>query len=161
MVAMDQLYQQLIMDEARYPRGRGLAESFDGESFQVNPTCGDRVRLRVSVNGDQLAAVTWDGQGCAISMASTSIMTELTKSEALPEVDTLSEAMNELMHSRGQGVSSDCEDLLGDAMAFEGVSLYPMRIKCALLGWMALKDALAKARAGDNSPAQVPEGIES
>ncbi|MCL1897710.1 MAG: SUF system NifU family Fe-S cluster assembly protein [Micrococcales bacterium] len=163
MSQMDQLYQQLIMDHARTPNGRGLAETFDGESFQVNPTCGDKLRLRV-ILGDpeasRLEAVSWEGQGCSISMASTSMMSELVLGLDLVGVAQLEQAMDQMMHSRGQGISDELADLLGDAVALEGVSLYPMRIKCALLGWMALKDALIKAQAGDNRPAHVPEGID-
>jgi len=160
---MDQMYQQLIMDHARAPHGRGLAAEFEGESFQVNPTCGDKVRLRVSLGpaGEAriLKAVTWEGEGCSISMASTSMMTVLVDGQALAHLETLAEAMNQMMHSRGQGVSDEVADLLEDAIAFEGVAQFPMRIKCALLGWMALKDAVSKAQAGDNRPAHVPEGI--
>ena len=164
MGGMDQLYQQLILDHARAGHGRGLVETFDAESFQVNPTCGDKVRLRVSLDLDsgaeRLEAVSWQGEGCSISLASTSMMTELVAGHQLSQVEALDQAMNQLMHSRGQGVSDEVADLLGDAIALEGVALYPMRIKCALLGWMALKDATTKARAGDNRPVQLPEGFD-
>ena len=162
MGAMDQLYQQLIIDHAKAAHGRGLASTFDGESFQVNPTCGDKVQLRVSMQpGEQscLAAVSWQGDGCSISMASTSMMTELVVGLSHTGVEQVAEAMNQLMHSRGQGIAEEQAELLGDAIALEGVSLYPMRIKCALLGWMALKDALTKALAGDRRPVRLPEGI--
>ncbi|MDR1800003.1 MAG: SUF system NifU family Fe-S cluster assembly protein [Bifidobacteriaceae bacterium] len=158
---MEQLYQQLILDHSRRPHGKGLLEAFDGESFQVNPTCGDQVRLRVTLapDGARLATLGWDGQGCSISQASISVMNDLVAGLALPEVAALGEAFGLLMHSRGRGVPDQVADSLGDAIAFEGVSQYPMRVKCALLGWMALKDAVAKAAAGDSSPAHVPEGI--
>jgi len=160
---MDQLYQQLIMDHARALHGRGLASEFQGESFQVNPTCGDKVRLRVSLGGDGeaswLQSVSWEGEGCSISMASTSMMTGLVDGQSLAQVEALAEAMNQMMHSRGQGVSDEVADLLEDAIALEGVAQFPMRIKCALLGWMALRDAVSKAQAGDSRPAHVPEGI--
>jgi nitrogen fixation NifU-like protein len=159
--SMAQLYQQLILDHSRRPHGKGLVEGFDGESFQVNPTCGDQVRLRVELadGATRLGAVNWDGQGCSISQASISVMTDLVTGLPLAEVAALEAAFGELMHSRGKGVDDAVADALGDAIAFEGVSQYPMRVKCALLGWMALKDAVAKAAAGDNSPAHVPEGI--
>jgi len=160
---MDQLYQQLIMDYARAPHGRGLADCFDGESFQVNPTCGDKVRLRVTLDGagqtPRLAAVSWEGEGCSISVASTAMMCTLVQGQELGQVEALDQAMNQMMHSRGQGVADQVADLLEDAIALEGVAQFPMRIKCALLGWMALKDAVTKAQAGDNRPAHVPEGI--
>jgi nitrogen fixation NifU-like protein len=164
MTSLDGMYQELIMDHAKHPQGKGLSDAFDGESFQVNPTCGDQVRLRVTVEGGdgpegRLATVTWDGKGCAISQASASLMTELVEGQDLAEVARLEEAFGGLMHSRGGGVDAAAEDALGDAMALEGVSRYPMRVKCALLGWMALRDAVSKAVAGDPSPAHVPEGI--
>ena len=162
MNPMDQLYQQLILDHARLPQGRGLVEPFDGESFQVNPACGDKLRLRVvldGVGGNRLEKVGWAGQGCSISIASTSMMTELAQGQDLATVGQLEAAMEQMMHSRGQGISDQVASFLGDAVALEGVSVYPMRVKCALLGWMALKDALSKAQAGDNQPAHIPEGI--
>jgi nitrogen fixation NifU-like protein len=179
MSSLDMMYQELIMDHAKRPLGKGLAEAFDGESFQVNPTCGDQVRLRVALDGSaggaapaggaaaagdgsgqvRLARVTWDGRGCAISQASTSIMTELVAGLPLEQVAALERDFGDLMRSRGGGVEPAAEEALGDAMALAGVSRYPMRVKCALLGWMALRDAVSKAVAGDSSPAHVPEGI--
>ncbi|MDR0366280.1 MAG: SUF system NifU family Fe-S cluster assembly protein [Bifidobacteriaceae bacterium] len=163
MNPLDSLYRDLIMDHARHPQGKGLQDPFDGESFQVNPTCGDQVRLRVDLDntGEQpkLAQVSWDGQGCSISQASVSMMKDLVEGEDLDQVAHLEEIFGRLMHSRGQGIDPDEAALLGDAEALEGTSRYPMRVKCALLGWMALKDAVAKAQAGDNSPAGAPEGI--
>ncbi|MDR1187461.1 MAG: SUF system NifU family Fe-S cluster assembly protein [Bifidobacteriaceae bacterium] len=164
MTSLDTMYQDLIMDHARHPHGKGLAGAFDGESFQVNPTCGDRVQLRVSL-GDPagpepvLDQLTWDGEGCSISQASASMMKDLVEGKPLSEVAELADTFNQLMHSRGRGVDSDAADSLEDAISLEGVSRYPMRVKCALLGWMALKDAAAKAVAGDASPARIPEGI--
>jgi nitrogen fixation NifU-like protein len=165
--SLDSIYQELIMDHARHPQGKGLTEPFDGESFQVNPTCGDQVRLRVVLDAppdadrpsSRLSQVAWDGKGCAISQASASIMTELVAGLPVDRVEQLDALFSELMRSRGAPVSAAVEDALGDALAFAGVSRYPMRVKCAILGWMALKDALSKALAGDASPARVPEGI--
>ncbi|MDR2380247.1 MAG: SUF system NifU family Fe-S cluster assembly protein [Bifidobacteriaceae bacterium] len=163
MSSLDALYQELIMDHARHPQGKGLAGTFDGESFQVNPTCGDQIRLRLTLaepgGAAKLAAVTWDGKGCAISQASASIMTELVDGQPVSRAAELDKLFGKLMHSRGAGVAPAEQDALGDALALEGVSRYPMRVKCALLGWMALRDAIAKAQAGDTSPAHVPEGI--
>ncbi|MDR2372577.1 MAG: SUF system NifU family Fe-S cluster assembly protein [Bifidobacteriaceae bacterium] len=173
------MYQELILDHARHPHGRGLAESFDGESFQVNPTCGDRIQLRVGLRaapapggepgaqpGDGgepgalvLESVSWDGQGCSISQASASMMKDLVEGKDLAAVEAVAGAFAELMRSRGRGVDQAAAESLEDAIALEGVSRYPMRVKCALLGWMALKDAAAKAAAGDASPARIPEGI--
>lgn len=151
---MDQLYQQLILDHAKQRLGYGLhgdlAEPWVGESFQVNPTCGDEVRLRVRLWGDgtTLAEVSWEGVGCSISQASTSVLTELTAGKPIAEVKRIAALFGELMHSRGAGVDEESTDELGDAAAFAGVGKYPARVKCALLGWMALQDALIKADAG-------------
>ncbi|MDR0431952.1 MAG: SUF system NifU family Fe-S cluster assembly protein [Bifidobacteriaceae bacterium] len=165
---LESLYRELILDHYRRPRGKDLAPTFDAESFQVNPVCGDEVRLRVKLGAassdelggtDILGQVTWTGTGCSISQASTSVMCELVRGEDLGRVAELEAAFGRLMHSRGLGLESEAdEDALGDAIAFEGVAKYPARVKCALLGWMALKDALAKAVAGDSSPAPGPKG---
>jgi nitrogen fixation NifU-like protein len=154
--SMEQLYQQVILDHARAPHGRGLvpapADAVAGESHQVNPTCGDEVTLRVALRpaADRTAphlvdAVTWEGQGCSISQASVSVLTDLVTGADLRTVDELSETFRLLMHARGAGLDDEQEDTLGDATAFTGVAKYPARIKCALLGWAALKDAIAKS----------------
>ncbi len=149
--SMEQLYQQLILDHARSPHGRGLAPEFDAESFQVNPTCGDEVRLRVHLgagaDGPMIDQVSWEGQGCSISQASVSVMTELVTGGAVREAEALGKVFRELMHARGQGLDEASEDRLGDATAFTGVARYPARIKCALLGWAALRDALVQSGA--------------
>lgn len=147
---MEQLYQQLILDHAKSPHGRGLAEGFDAESFQVNPTCGDEVHLRVHLNRPADGAVvvervSWEGQGCSISQASISVMAELVAGTPVSEAEELGETFRALMHARGQGLDEEAEDRLGDATAFTGVARYPARIKCALLGWAALRDALIQS----------------
>ena len=149
---MEQLYQQLILDHARAPHGRGLVPAPDGtlvgESFAVNPTCGDEVRLRVAVRSEDgrpvVHTVSWEGQGCSISRASLSVLAELSDDQDAAEVSTRIDHFRALMHVRGAGLAPELEDDLGDAMAFAGVAKYPARIKCALLGWMALRDALTK-----------------
>ncbi|MGV8968255.1 MAG: Fe-S cluster assembly sulfur transfer protein SufU [Cellulomonas sp.] len=159
--AMEQLYQQVILDHAKYPHGRGLNDvgatpgHAVGQSHQVNPTCGDEVTLRVEIDTDVPAAgapvlstVTWEGQGCSISQASISVLTDLVTGIELTEVDRISESFRALMHARGAGLDDEQEDALGDATAFTGVAKYPARIKCALLGWAALRDAIARSGAG-------------
>ncbi len=149
---MEQLYQQLILDHSKDPHGKGLADGYDAESFQVNPTCGDEVRLRVHLGGAGGAPVidklSWDGQGCSISQASISVMAELVEGRPVTDADALGEDFRALMHARGAGLDEEVEDRLGDATAFTGVGRYPARVKCALLGWMALRDALVQASAG-------------
>ncbi|WP_205710883.1 Fe-S cluster assembly sulfur transfer protein SufU [Isoptericola sp. BMS4] len=159
MSALEQMYQQVILDHAKHPHGRGLVEAGDpatghrsGESHQVNPTCGDEITLRVDVRtdaeGTTVAGVSWEGQGCSISQASASVMTELVTGQDLAGIARLDAVFHDLMASRGKGLDDDeALDALGDASAFTGVSQYPARIKCALLGWAALKDSLARSGA--------------
>lgn len=157
MSSMEQLYQQVILDHARSPHGRGLAAAGPGagESHQVNPTCGDEVTLRVEVADGRVAALSWEGEGCSISQASVSVLHDLVTGTPLDEVDALAAEFRELMGSRGAGLAADVEDRLGDATAFTGVAKYPARIKCALLGWAALQDALI--RTGATAPAGTKE----
>jgi nitrogen fixation NifU-like protein len=109
----------------------------------VNPTCGDEVTLRVLLKGDTIADVSYEGLGCSISQASASVLTELLIGKTVDEAMQVSDAFVSLMQSRGSAEPD--EDLLEDAVAFAGVSKYPARIKCALLSWMAWKDATARA----------------
>jgi nitrogen fixation NifU-like protein len=140
---LESMYQEIILDHYRNPVGRGLAEPFDAEVHHVNPTCGDEITLRVVLDGPVIAGITHEGQGCSISQASTSVMTELLTGRRVDEALKVEAGFLELMQSRGRGEPD--EDLLEDAVAFAGVSQYPARVKCALLGWMALKDALQHA----------------
>lgn len=149
MSDLEQMYQQVILDHARSPHGRGLVEptlAAVGESHQVNPVCGDEVRMRVGLEGDRIASLTWEGQGCSISQASLSVLHDLVEGTTLDEAATIGEAFRALMGAQGEAPDPATEDLLGDATAFVGVGRYPARIKCALLGWMALKDALLQAQ---------------
>lgn len=156
--AMEQLYQQVLLDHSKAPYGHGLVdpdatpELRVGESHQVNTTCGDEVTLRVEIvpgdAGDLVRRVSWEGQGCTISRASISVLTELVSEGTVENADRLAETFRELMHARGAGLDADAEDALGDATAFTGVAKFPARIKCALLGWAALRDAIIKAGAG-------------
>ena len=149
MSAMEQLYQQLILEHAKTPHGKGLRDGATAESHQVNPTCGDEVTLRLHLDPaavvPTVAAVSWTGQGCSISQASISVMAGLVEGLPVTEAQRVGATFRELMGSRGAGLSEAAEDALGDATAFTGVSKYPARIKCALLGWAALKDTFARA----------------
>lgn len=140
---LEQMYQEVILDHYKHPHHRGLREPFAAEVHHVNPTCGDEVTLRVFVEDNKIADVSYDGQGCSISQAATSVLTDqvvgLTVDEALKTVASF----NEMISSRGT-IDGD-EDVIGDGIAFAGVSRYPARVKCALLGWMAFKDALVQA----------------
>ncbi|GGM63189.1 iron-sulfur cluster assembly scaffold protein NifU [Longimycelium tulufanense] len=143
---LDQMYQEIILDHYKNPHRRGLREPFEAEVHHVNPTCGDEVTLRVHLKGDGDRAVvddvSYDAQGCSISQAATSVLTDLVVGRTVAEAFDKHAAFLELMQGRGQ-VEPD-EDVLEDGIAFAGVARYPARVKCALLGWMAFKDAVAR-----------------
>jgi nitrogen fixation NifU-like protein len=145
---LDALYQEIILDHYRNPHGKGLREPFDSEVHHVNPTCGDEITLRVALGEGSdpvVSDISYDGSGCSISQASVSVLAELATGERLSELQQQHEAFLALMHGRGT-VEPD-EELLGDAVAFAGVAQYPARVKCALLGWMAVQDAIAHSLA--------------
>ena len=143
---LESMYQEIILDHYRHPHHRGLREPFDAQVHHVNPTCGDEVTLRVTLKDaggePAVADVSYDALGCSISQASVSVLTDLLIGKPLSEAIEVSRAFGDLM----RGTQAD-EDVLGDAVAFTGVAKYPARIKCALLGWMAFKDAAAHALA--------------
>jgi nitrogen fixation NifU-like protein len=140
---IDQLYQEIILDHYKRPHGRGLREPFEAEAHHVNPTCGDEVTLRVHVVDGQVEDVSYEGMGCSISQASASVLHELMHEITVTDALKVHEAFVALMAGRGQ-VEPD-EALLEDAVAFAGVAKYPARVKCALLPWMAFKDALSRS----------------
>ena len=140
---MEELYQEIILDHYKHPHGRGLREPFDAEAHHVNPTCGDEVTLRVAVADDKVTDVSYEGQGCSISQASTSVLTDLVTGRSVGDALTTLDAFVEMVQSRGK-VEPD-EDVLEDGVAFAGVAKYPARVKCALLGWMAFKDAVVRS----------------
>ncbi|WP_042363831.1 Fe-S cluster assembly sulfur transfer protein SufU [Streptacidiphilus neutrinimicus] len=142
---LDSMYQDIILDHYKHPHGRGLRDG-DAEVHHVNPTCGDEITLRVKLEGNVLKDVSYEGQGCSISQASASVLNDLLVGKELGEAQQIQEAFLELMQSKGQ-LEGD-EEVLEDAIAFAGVSKYPARVKCALLSWMAWKDATAQALAG-------------
>ena len=139
----DTMYQEIILDHYRYPHHKGLRDPYDVEVHHTNPTCGYEVTLRVQVLAGLVKDVSYDGQGCSISQASTSVMTDLLIGKPLEQALSTHEAFLALMQSRGT-LEPD-ENVLEDGIAFAGVSKYPARVKCALLGWMAWKDATAQA----------------
>ena len=153
---LESMYQEIILDHYRRPHHKGLREPFDAEVHHVNPTCGDEVTLRVKIDqaGTGSAIITdvsYDSLGCSISQASVSVMTDLVVGKDLGEATRAYDAFLALMKAKGDtgAVIEADEDVLEDAVAFEGVSKYPARIKCALLGWMAWKDATAQANSTD------------
>jgi len=144
---MEQLYQEIILDHYRTPHHHGLRDPFDTQVHHVNPTCGDEVTLRVKLSGLGADAVvediSYDAMGCSISQAATSVMTDLTIGHTVSEALATLDEFNAMVTSRGK-IAGD-EDTLGDGIAFAGVAKYPARVKCALLGWMAFKDAAVQA----------------
>jgi nitrogen fixation protein NifU and related proteins len=144
---LESMYQDIILDHYRNPHHRGLREPYDAEVHHVNPLCGDELTLRVTlkdVGGEpEVADVSYDALGCSISQASASVMTDLVIGKRVSEAMGVCQEFVALMQSKGAGEPD--EDVLEDAVAFSGVSKYPARIKCALLGWMAWKDATARA----------------
>ncbi|KFI46761.1 Fe-S cluster assembly sulfur transfer protein SufU [Bifidobacterium bohemicum] len=172
---LEQMYQEVILDASKNPHGKesfasdltseqsGQNDSADctvhasheyctaGQSHQFNPTCGDQVTVHVEVSKTEprrIERLVWDGSGCSISQASLSMMVDLVAGKTVDEAMGLEAIFQKLMKSRGVGLGDEAaEERLGDAVVFQGVSKYPMRIKCALLGWAGLKDSLAKALA--------------
>lgn len=142
---LEQMYQEVILDHYKHPHHRGLREPFNAEVQHVNPTCGDEVTLRVTLSGDgeRVTDVSYDGQGCSISQAATSVLADLVIGESVGDAIKTVEAFNEMITSRG-AIEGD-EDLIGDGIAFAGVAKYPARVKCALLGWLAFKAAVTEA----------------
>jgi nitrogen fixation NifU-like protein len=144
-MSLRDLYQEVIMDHARKPHGYGLTEPSSAESHQVNPTCGDELTLRVRVDasGEQVQAVSWEGHGCAISQASASLLFDIIQDLDRDAVNERIDAFRTMMQSKG-AIDGD-EELLGDAVVLAGASRYVARIKCAMLPWVALEDALTRA----------------
>lgn len=145
MSGLDGLYQELILDHSKARDGFGLApeEGATATSHQRNPVCGDEITLRVRVEGDTIRDVTWEGEGCSISQASASMLTGLVDGLDRPAAAALIGRFREALRSRGQ-IELD-EDEFGDATALNGVSKFTARVKCAMLAWVALEDALARA----------------
>ena len=153
---LQELYRETILEHSRRPRSAGLREPFDTEVHQVNPVCGDEVTLRVrlgeGIGGDRpLADVSYDAAGCSISQASTSVMVEALTGRSAADAALAYRAFHDIVTTRGittvdplELLPVDLADALGDAPAFAGVARYPARIRCALLGWTALRQALVE-----------------
>ena len=142
---LDSLYQQVILDHYNRPLHKGLSKNSGVQVHHINPSCGDEVTVKVSVNDGVVVEVTWDGVGCSISQASVSMMSDLVTGLGIKEANVILDEFTALMQSKG--TSAGDPEILDDAVAFAGVSKYPARIKCALLGWMAFKDASVQAQA--------------
>ncbi|MDX2376293.1 SUF system NifU family Fe-S cluster assembly protein [Microbacterium sp. LRZ72] len=146
MSGLESLYQQLILDHSKHPHGTPLAdeEGRHAASHQRNPVCGDEITLRVRLADDgTIRDVTWDGSGCSISQASASMLADLAAGMPVAPASALIDRFREVLRSRGKA-ELDVEEF-GDAAALSGVSKYTARVKCAMLAWVALEDALARA----------------
>ena len=141
---LDNLYQELILDHYKHPENKGLAAAYDAQVHHINPSCGDEITLNLTLDGSIVQSVSWDGLGCSISQASVSIMSGLMIGKKLDDAQVVFDNFVQLMQSKGSGQPD--ESILEDAVALAGVSQYPARIKCALLGWMAFKDASVQAQ---------------
>ncbi len=154
------LYQEIILEHSKRPLHAGLREPFDAQVHHVNPTCGDEVTLRVQVSGEGpsavVADVSYDAAGCSISTAATSVLADEVIGHSVREALTSFAAMRKMLTSKGTDPGN--EEAIGDGVAFAGVSKYPARVKCALLGWMAFTDALTQAGV-DISVTPVPEAL--
>jgi nitrogen fixation NifU-like protein len=142
---LDSLYQEVILDHYRKPHHKGLQDGFGIQVKHNNPSCGDEVTLNLTISDGVIKAISWDGVGCSISMASVSMMSDLLINQKYEKANQILSEFVELMQSKGK--SQGDEELLDDAVAFAGVSKFPARIKCALLGWMAYKDASSQLMA--------------
>jgi nitrogen fixation NifU-like protein len=142
---LDNLYQEVILDHYKNPQNKKLNTSFDAQVHHINPSCGDEITLNVTLDAHVIRNVSWDGVGCSISQASVSILTDLLIGKSLDQAQVIADSFMHLMQSKG--TEKGDEAILEDAVALAGVSQYPARIKCALLGWMAFKDASVQALA--------------
>jgi nitrogen fixation NifU-like protein len=145
---VEDLYQEIILDHYRAKHHSGLREPYDAEVYHVNPTCGDEVRLRVQLVGDTVADVSYEAMGCSISQASTSVMTDLVIGHDVAYDLDLYEEFLVMMQSKGQ-IEPD-EERLEDGVAFAGVAKFPARVKCALIGWSAFRDAVMRAQSANS-----------
>lgn len=142
-MSVEQMYQEIILDHYREKHHAGLRDPFEAEVTHVNPSCSDEIMLRVHLDGDVVTDVSYDAVGCSISQASTSVMTDLVIGKSVADGLELFDDFQEMMHSQGE-MEPD-EDVLEDGIAFVGVAKFPARVKCAMLGWSAWKDAVAQA----------------
>ena len=136
---LDSLYQEIILDHYKNPPHAGLRDPYEAEVHHVNPTCGDEVTVRVHLADGRVSDVSYDAIGCSISQAATSVMADLVIGKPVDQAMAVQDSFLTLM--QGKGTVEPDEDVLEDGIAFAGVAKFPARVKCALLPWMAWKDA--------------------
>ena len=140
---LDSLYQEVILDHYKHPQHKALSPNPTVQVHHVNTSCGDEITLNLHTDGISVNNVTWDGVGCSISQASTSVVSDLVRGKTIAETLAIIDAFQAMIQSKGSDAGD--EEILGDGVAFAGVAKFPARVKCALLGWMAVKDALAQS----------------
>jgi len=145
-VSLEDLYKEVILDHYRTPRNKGRLDPHDVLLERNNPLCGDEIELFLKLEGDTLQGISFDGKGCSISLASTSMMTEKVKGLSTKDARDVTESIKRMMAGEEEGDP----DELGDLVSLKGVVKYPVRIKCALLGWNTLLEGLDQA--GRNEP---------
>ncbi len=138
---LNALYQEVILDHYKRPHHKGLTAG-DIQVHHINPSCGDEVTLSLKIEDQKVGEISWDGAGCSISQASVSIMSDLLTGKSISEAGSILDSFVSMMQSKGADQGD--EEVLEDGVALAGVSKYPARIKCALLGWMAYKDAVTQ-----------------
>ncbi|SDS05401.1 Fe-S cluster assembly sulfur transfer protein SufU [Microlunatus soli] len=154
---VEEMYQEIILDHYRAKHFSGLRDPYEAEVHHVNPSCGDEVTLRVHLDGTTISDVSYDGAGCSISQASTSVMAGLVRDKTVEQTLALHDEFLEMMQS--QGNAQPDEDDLEDGIAFLGVAKFPARVKCALLGWSAFKDAVIRAQGAESDAATTDQKV--
>ncbi len=142
-LSLEELYKEVILDHYRAPRNKGRIDPHDVALERNNPLCGDEIELFLKFDGEAVHGIAFDGKGCSISQASASMMTEKVKGLSVKDAATLAETIKSMMSGSAEGDPQ----ALGDLISLKGVVKYPVRIKCALLGWAALKDSLVRSGA--------------
>ena len=141
---LDSLYQEVILDHYKHPLNKSLADQPTIQVHHVNTSCGDEITLNLHTDGSKVEQITWDGVGCSISQASTSVVSDLVRGKSVDEALAIIDAFQTMIQSKGSDAGD--EEVLGDGVAFAGVAKFPARVKCALLGWMATKDAISQSQ---------------
>jgi len=141
---LDSLYQEVILDHYKHPQHKSLSPNPTVQVQHVNTSCGDEITLNLHTNGTSIQDITWDGVGCSISQASTSVVSDLVRGKSIAEALSIIDSFQAMIQSKGNDAGN--EDVLGDGVAFAGVAKFPARVKCALLGWMAVKDAISQSQ---------------
>lgn len=141
---LDSLYQEVILDHYKHPHHKALSANPTVQVQHVNTSCGDEITLNLHTNGKIVEEVTWDGIGCSISQASTSVVSDLVRGKPIDEALSIIDSFQTMIQSKGTDLGD--EAVLGDGVAFAGVAKFPARVKCALLGWMATKDAITQSQ---------------